>query len=189
MWSFVFAQNNVFEVHQCRTICQHFISFCCQIILHCMDMSHIFLFIQCRTFSMLILLAYKCHCENSWMSVFVAMSSFYLYTHLIQGEDPWRRILLRVPWTARRSNQSILKEINPEYSSEGLMLKLKLPILWPPDVKSWLIRENPDDAGKDWRQEEKGVTEDEMVGWHHWLNGRVWASSRSRWRTGKPGKL
>ena len=59
------------------------------------------------------------------------MFSFYLNTHLIQGEDPWRRILLRVPWTARRSNQSILKEINPEYSSEGLMLKLKLPILWP----------------------------------------------------------
>ena len=47
----------------------------------------------------------------------------------------WRR-LLRVPWTARRSNQSILKEINPEYSLEGLMLKLKLPILWPPDAKS-----------------------------------------------------
>ena len=47
----------------------------------------------------------------------------------------WRR-LLRVPWTARRSNQSILKEIGPEYSLEGLMLKLKLPILWPPDVKN-----------------------------------------------------
>ena len=48
----------------------------------------------------------------------------------------WRR-LLRVPWTARRSNQSILKKINPEYSLEGLMLKLKeTPILWPPDVKS-----------------------------------------------------
>ena len=47
----------------------------------------------------------------------------------------WRR-LLRVPWTARRSNQSILKEINPEYSLEGLMLKLKLPILWPPDAKN-----------------------------------------------------
>ena len=47
----------------------------------------------------------------------------------------WRR-LLRVPWTARRSNQSILKEISPEYSLEGLMLKLKLPILWPPDAKS-----------------------------------------------------
>ena len=47
----------------------------------------------------------------------------------------WRK-LLRVPWTARRSNQSILKEISPEYSLEELMLNLKLPILWPPDVKS-----------------------------------------------------
>ena len=47
----------------------------------------------------------------------------------------WRR-LLGVPWTARRSNQSILKEISPEYSLEGLMLKLKLPILWPPDAKN-----------------------------------------------------
>ena len=44
------------------------------------------------------------------------------------------------------------------------------PILWPPDVKSWLIRKNPD-AGKDWQQEEKGTTEDEVVGWYHWLNG------------------
>ena len=44
------------------------------------------------------------------------------------------------------------------------------PILWPPDVKSQLIGENPD-AGEDWKQEEKGTTEDEMVGWHHWLNG------------------
>ena len=51
------------------------------------------------------------------------------------------------------------------------------PILWPPDAKNWLIWKDPD-AGKDWRQEEKGTTEDEMVGWHHWLNGRwVWASS------------
>ena len=46
----------------------------------------------------------------------------------------------------------------------------EVPILWPPDVKSWLIRKDHD-AGKDWRQEEKGMTEDEMVGWHHWLNG------------------
>ena len=59
----------------------------------------------------------------------------------------WRR-LLQVPWTAKRSNQPILKEINPEYSLEGLMLKLKLPILWPPDLKSQLIGEDPD-AGKD----------------------------------------
>ena len=56
----------------------------------------------------------------------------------------WRR-LLRVPWTARRSNQTTVKEMNPEYSVEGLMLKLKL---WPPDVKSQLIEKDPD-AGKD----------------------------------------
>ena len=61
----------------------------------------------------------------------------------------WRK-LLRVPWTARRSNQSILKEINPEYSLEGLMLKLEALIFWPPDVKSKLIRKDPD-SGKDWR--------------------------------------
>ena len=81
----------------------------------------------------------------------------------------WRR-LLRVPWTARRSNLSILKEINPEYPLEGLMLMLnEAPILWPQDEKSWFIIKDPD-AGKDWGQEEKGVTEDETVGWHHWLN-------------------
>ena len=78
----------------------------------------------------------------------------------------WRR-LLRLPWTARRSNQSILKEINPEYSLEGLILKL-----WPLDAKSQLIGKDPD-AGKDWRQEENGVTEDEMVEWHYWLSGHA----------------
>ena len=81
----------------------------------------------------------------------------------------WRR-LLRVPWTARRSNQSILKHISPKCSLEGLMLKLKLQYFGPPDAKSWLIWKDPD-AGKDWRQEDKGMTEDEMVGWHHQLNG------------------
>ena len=77
---------------------------------------------------------------------------------------------MRVPWTARRSNQPILKEMNPEYSLEGLILKLKLPILWPPNAKSQLIGKDLD-AGKDSRQEEKRGTEDEMVGWHHRLNG------------------
>ena len=81
----------------------------------------------------------------------------------------WRR-LLRVSWTARRSNQSILKEISPGCSLEGLMLKLKFPILWPPHVKSWLTGKDPD-AGRDCGQEEKGTTEDEMAGWHHWLDG------------------
>ena len=81
----------------------------------------------------------------------------------------WRR-LLRVPWTARRSNHSILKEISPEYSLEGLILKLKLQYLWPPDAKNWLIWKDPV-SGKDSRLEEKGTTEDEMVGWYHRLNG------------------
>ena len=74
----------------------------------------------------------------------------------------WRRPL-RLSWTARRSNQSILKEISPENSLEEL-------ILWSPDVKNWLIWKDPD-AGKDWRQEKKGMTEDEMVGWHYRLDG------------------
>ena len=72
---------------------------------------------------------------------------------------------MRVPWNARRLNQSILKEISPEYSLKGLMLKLKL-ILWPLDAKSRLTGKDPD-AGKDRGQEEKGATEDEMVGWHY----------------------
>ena len=79
------------------------------------------------------------------------------------------KTLLRVPWTARRSNQSILKEISPEYSLEGLT-DAEAPILWPPDAMNWLIIKDPD-AGRDWGQEEKGTTEDEMVGWQHQLNG------------------
>ena len=82
----------------------------------------------------------------------------------------WRR-LLRVPWTAKRSNQSILKEINPEYSLKDWCCPFdKAPILRPPDVKSWLIGKDSD-AGKDWGQEEKWVTEDEMFEWHHHLSG------------------
>ena len=78
----------------------------------------------------------------------------------------WRR-LLRVPWTARKSNQSIIKEINHEYSLEGLMVKLKLQYF------GHLMQRtaSSSDTGKDWRQEEKWTTEDEMVGWHHRLNG------------------
>ena len=81
----------------------------------------------------------------------------------------WKR-LLRVSWTARRSNQSILKEINPEYSLKGLMLKVKLQYFGPLVAKNWLIGKDLD-AGKDWRQEEKRTTEDEMVAWHHRLDG------------------
>ena len=79
----------------------------------------------------------------------------------------WRRVL-RVPWTARRSNQSILKEINPEYSLEGLMLKLKLQYFGHL-MRSADSLEKTLSAGKDWGQKEKGTSEDEMIGWHHWL--------------------
>ena len=117
-----------------------------------------------RLFKAMVSPVVMCGCE-SWTTNIVEcwrIDAFELWC--------WRR-LLRVPWTARRANQSILKEISPEYSLEGLMLKLKLPpMLWPPDAKNWLIWKDPD-AGKDWRQEEKGMTEDEMVGWHHRLNG------------------
>ena len=81
----------------------------------------------------------------------------------------WRR-LLRVPWISRRSNQSILKEMSLEYSLEGLMLKLKLQyfghLMWRVDSLE------KTDAGRDWGQEEKGTTEDEIAGWHHWVDGR-----------------
>ena len=89
----------------------------------------------------------------------------------------WRR-LFRVYWTARRSNESILKEINPEYSLKGLMLKLKLQ-LWPPDTNSCLI-------GKDSGQEEKGATENEMVGWHHRLNRHEFEQTLGTAKEGEP---
>ena len=79
----------------------------------------------------------------------------------------WRRVL-RIPWTAKRSNQSILREINSEHSLEELMLNLQYldHVMWRAD----LIRKDPD-AGRDWGQEENGAVEDEMVAWHHWFNG------------------
>ena len=67
-------------------------------------------------------------------------------------------------------------------------VEAETPILCPPDVKNWLIRKAPD-PGNDWRQEQKGKTEDEMVGWHRQFNARVWANSGSWWWTGKPGVL
>ena len=88
----------------------------------------------------------------------------------IDAFELWcQRRLLRVPWTVRRSNQSILK-ISPGISLEGMMLKLKLQyfghLMWRVDSLE------KTDAGRDWVQEEKGMTEDEMAGWHHWLDGR-----------------
>ena len=96
----------------------------------------------------------------------------------------WRR-LLSVPWTARRYNQSILKEISPEFTGRT-DARAEAPVLWPPDAKSWLIIKDPK-AGKDWRQEKKGTTDGWMLSPTHWT--WVWASSRRWRRTGKPGVL
>ena len=82
------------------------------------------------------------------------------------------------------------KEIQPVHSEGdqpwdflgGNDAKAETLVLWPPDAKSWLIGKDCD-AGRDWWQEEKGTTEDEMAGWHHWVNSWSW------WRTGRPGML
>ena len=74
------------------------------------------------------------------------------------------------PLDCKEIQQSILEEISPGCSLEGLDAEAETPILWPPDVKSWLIGKDPD-AGQDWRPEEKGTTEDGVVRWHHRLNG------------------
>ena len=93
---------------------------------------------------------------------------------------------LESPLDYKESKQSILKEMSPECSLEGLMLKLKLPILWPPDVKNWFIGKDPD-AGKDWNREEKGRIRwlDDITDSWTW----VWVSSGNWWWTGKPGVL
>ena len=80
----------------------------------------------------------------------------------------WRR-LLRVPWTAKRSNQSILKKINPGISLEGMMLKLRLQYFG--HLMQRVDSLEKTDAGRDWGQEEKGTTEGEIAGWHHGLDG------------------
>ena len=101
------------------------------------------------------------------------------------------RRLLRVPWTARRSNQSILKKGDQSWVFFGRNdAKAETPILWPPHAKSWLIGKDSD-AGRDWGQE---AGEGDDRGWDGWMPSRtqwtwVWVNSGSwRW-TGKPGVL
>ena len=79
----------------------------------------------------------------------------------------WRR-LLKSPLDWKE-----IQPVNPKGNQSWIFIgrtEAETPMLWPPDVKSWLIGKEPD-AGQDWRQQEEGTTEDEMVGWHHWLNG------------------
>ena len=82
-------------------------------------------------------------CQVSWSSLLLLLKTLY--------------------WKKKIDNFSV----RPEYKTS----KAETPVLWPPHAKSWLTR-NDSDAGRDWGQEEKGTTEDEMAGWHHWLDGR-----------------
>ena len=94
----------------------------------------------------------------------------------------------------RPLNCKEIKPVNPKGNQSLIFTgktdaEAEAPKLWPPDEKSWLIRKDPD-AGKDWRWEEKGTTEAEMVGWHHTRDGHeFWVGSGSWWWTGKPGML
>ena len=96
------------------------------------------------------------------------------------GQDSWEPL-----------DRKEIKPVNPKGNQPWEFIgktdaEVEVPILGSPDAKSQLIGKDSD-AGKDWGQEEKGVTEDEMVGWHHRLNGHVWVSYRSWWQTGKLG--
>ena len=85
----------------------------------------------------------------------------------------WAMLLEKTPESPLDFKE--IKPVNPKGNQSWIFIKrtdaeAEAPVLWPPDVKIWLIGKDPD-AGKDWRQEEKGKTEDKMVGWHRWLSG------------------
>ena len=98
------------------------------------------------------------------------------------GEDSWESV-----------DYKEIQPVHPKRNQSWIVIRrtdseAEIPILWPPDGKSWLIWKDPD-AGKDWGQEEKGTTEDEMVGWHLTQWTWVWVNSGSWWCTGRPGVL
>ena len=111
--------------------------------------------------------------------------SYGFASHVWMGELDCEESLMQKDWcfwtvVLEKTLESPLdcKEIQPVHSKgdqswvfiERTDAEAETPILWPPDAENWLIRKDPD-AGRDWRQEEKGMTEEEMVGWHHRLNG------------------
>ena len=108
---------------------------------------------------------WELNCKECW-----ALKNWCFWTVVL------RRLLI-VPWTARRSNQSIPKGDQSWVFIGRTDVEAEIPILWPPEAKSWLIWEDPD-AGKDWRWKEKGTTENEVVGRHNWANAhefcRLW---------------
>ena len=112
---------------------------------------------------------------TQWQNILKA--TYFLKGNVVTSTKSFKELLFE-PLTARR-----IKPVHPKGDQSWIVIgrtddEAETPILWPPDAKSWLIWKDPD-AGKDWRQEEKGMTEDEMVEWHHWLNGH-----ESEWTPG-----
>ena len=102
-------------------------------------------------------------------------SYFLLLDIIIKLQIHWCFSVMVLEKTLESPLDTKIKPVNPKGNHPWIFTgtadaKTEVPILWPPEVKSWLIGKDPD-AGKNWRQEEKGTTEDEMVRWHHWLNG------------------
>ena len=108
---------------------------------------------------------------DSWKELFlIIIFSFWLN---LMVECFWTVVLEKILESPLHSKE--IQPVHPKGDQSWVFVgrtdvEAETPVLWPPDVKSWLIWKDPD-AGKDWRQEEKGTTEDEMVGWHHRLNG------------------
>ena len=103
----------------------------------------------------------------------------------------WAMVLEKTPESPLDCKE--IQPVNPKGNQSWILIgrndaEAETPILWPFDAKNWLLRKDPD-AGQNWRQEEKGTTEDEMIGWHHQLKTWVWVNSGSWWRTVKPGML
>ena len=119
-------------------------------------------------------------CEESW-----APKNWFFWTVVLEKS-------LESPLDCKEVQP--VKPIHPKGDQSWVFIgrtdaKAETPILWPPHGKSWSIGKDPD-AGRDWRQEEKGTTEDEMAGWYHWLDGHeFWVNSGSWWWTGRPGVL
>ena len=113
--------------------------------------------------------------KESW-----ALKNWYFWTVVLEKTLEGPLDCKEIKPVHPKGNQSWVFFIRTDVEGEA-------PTFWPPDAKRWLIWNDPD-VGKDWRQEEKGTTKDEMVRWHHWLSG-VWVNSRSWWWTGRPGVL
>ena len=126
---------------------------------------------------------YSLECQPSFRSINLMFPSVWMWglnhkeAWMPKNWCFWTVVLEKTPESPLDSKE--IKPVNPKGNHSWIFIgrtDIEAPLLWPPDVKSQLIGKDPE-AGKDWWQEEKGTTEDEMVGWHHWLNGHEFAQT------------